>query len=161
MDMTKKTLLVAAVVFIAIVLLFTCWQVLLVLAFIGLAWLLVDLGPEKSLAWLKEAFVDVFTYGKTKVKEAAKNDVQEELEIHDAVIKPLENGTYELSVFTERGKLTLEPRKFNVIPEVLNKGNKVIYREVTTWEDARIKKRITISAVGKDGEERVFRIVTD
>ena len=59
---------------------------------------------------------------------------------------------------TEKGKITLAPRQFNLIPEVLQKGKKVTYRESYIWLDGIIKKRITLSAIGSDGEERTFEV---
>ena len=52
----------------------------------------------------------------------------------------------------------MEPRKFDVIPEVLQKGCKVTYREVYTWVGGKIKKEVTLVALGKDGENRIFHI---
>ena len=154
----KKILFVAAAVIIGIVLLSVSWKLIFVLICIAALWLIIDKGTEKSLAFAKEAFVEVFTYGKKKAKEAAQNDVEQELEIHDVTVEQKEDDTYELSVFTERGKLTLAPRKFNVIPEVLQKGSKVTYREVYTWVGGKIKKEVTLTATGKDGESRIFHI---
>ena len=60
----KKILFVAATVIIGIVLLSVSWKLIFVLICIAALWLIIDMGMEKSLAFVKEAFVEVFTYGK-------------------------------------------------------------------------------------------------
>ena len=162
MTMKKnKTLVVLALLFIGIVVACVSWKLLIALAFVVALWYIVDMGEEKFFAFVKEAFVDIFTYGKEKIKEAAQNDVEQELEIHDVTVDKNEDGTFALSVFTERGKLTLEPRSFDIIPKELQKGRRVLSRDGYTWVGAKIQKSVTLTAIGKDKEERLFRVQTE
>lgn len=145
---------VAIVLFIILATVKHLWPLLLIIIFVLLGMALIYFGPEKFLDILKE----YLTYGKDKIKQASAQNNAAELTIHDVEVQELEGKKFELSVFTEKGKITLAPRQFNLIPEVLQKGKKVTYRESYIWLDGIIKKRITLSAIGSDGEERTFEV---
>lgn len=147
--------IIALAVIIALVIIGTqAWEFLVIMLCILLAIAVVLMGPSKFAKVAKETFVDIFDYGQRKIKETSSS---EELEIHDVDITHVENK-YIINIYTEKGKLSLAPRSFAVIPDVLKKGKKVTYTETLTITEGKIKKKIHISAVGEDGEERIFYI---
>ena len=116
-------------------------------------------GKEKTLETLQEFFSTVFNMGKEHVEKVAPKGTEQELKIHDVEVNKLDDGSYLLSIFTEIGKITLAPRRFDTVPEVLQKGKTVKYRIINTVEKCKLVKEKSILAQGADGEERIFRVM--
>ncbi len=153
----KKFILAAALCLLMFVVGIASWKIMVVLILILVAIAIVYMGPEKFLAEMKETFTILSNVGQKKLNEAKERSKPEILTIHDVEVKEIAGGMYELSIYTEKGKMTLEPRRFSSIPEVLTKGKTVSYKEIYSL-DGTIKKEKSISAIGADGEERIFRI---
>lgn len=154
----KQKLIAMVAIIAAIIILCISWEAFLILFFAALAFALIHYGDEKFTATIKEGCVNLFNLGKEAVKKTCPQTVEKELTIHDVEITELPDGRFAISLFTEDGKLTLEPRKFKIIPKVLEKGRKVTYKEVNTLHEYNLQKVITISAIDDDGEERIFNV---
>ena len=155
--MNTKYLIILAAVFIAVILMVP-WVAKGLLVFLLIAILIVYFGKNKCFKVSEDVIDTIFSHGKKKLKEMTSRNIEETLTIHDVEQKELNDGTFAISIFTEKGKMTLKPRKFNTMPEVLQKGKKVVYKVVHTMENCQIVKNKTISAIGSDGEERIFQL---
>lgn len=158
MNTKYLALIVAALVIIIIIIPWVAKGILVVLA---IAILVIYFGKDKAFKFSEDAWDSLFHHGKKKLDKLTSLNSEEILTIHDVEVKERSDGTFDLSIFTEKGKMTLAPRKFNAIPEVLQKGKKVTYKVVHTFENYTIIKRKTISATGSDGEERIFQLVNE
>lgn len=158
--MKKEYLIIGLIIFVA-ALIFVPWLMKFLVLVIVVAAAVIYFGKEKSLEVLQEFFSTVFNLGKEHVEKVAPKGFVQELKIHDVEMDKLDDGRYQISIFTEIGKITLAPRQFDTIPEVLQKGKTVKYRIVNTIEKCKLIKEKTISAQGADGEERIFRVMDE
>ncbi len=155
----KKEYLIIGLVIFAAALIFVPWLIKLLVLVIVSAAAVIYFGKEKTLETLQEFFSTVFNLGKGHVEKVAPKSSEQELKIHDVEVSKLEDETYQISIFTEIGKLTLAPRRFDTVPEVLQNGKKVRYRIINTVEKCKLIKEKSILAQGADGEERIFRVM--
>ncbi len=156
--MKKEYLIIGLVIFVA-ALIFVPWLIKLLVLVIVAAAAVIYFGKEKTLETLQEFFSTVFNLGKEHVEKVAPKGTEQELKIHDVEVNKLDDGSYLLSIFTEIGKITLAPRRFDTVPEVLQKGKTVKYRIINTVEKCKLVKEKSILAQGADGEERIFRVM--
>ncbi|MBP3345439.1 MAG: hypothetical protein J6L86_00210 [Alphaproteobacteria bacterium] len=156
--MKKEYLIIGLVIFVA-ALIFVPWLIKLLVLVIVAAAAVIYFGKEKTLETLQEFFSTVFNMGKEHVEKVAPKGTEQELKIHDVEVNKLDDGSYLLSIFTEIGKITLAPRRFDTVPEVLQKGKTVKYRIINTVEKCKLVKEKSILAQGADGEERIFRVM--
>ena len=156
--MKKEYLIIGLVIFVA-ALIFVPWLIKLLVLVIVAAAAVIYFGKEKTLETLQEFFSTVFNMGKEHVEKVAPKGTEQELKIHDVEVNKLDDGSYLLSIFTEIGKITLAPRRFDTVPEVLQKGKTVKYHIINTVEKCKLVKEKSILAQGADGEERIFRVM--
>ena len=156
--MKKEYLIIGLVIFVAALIFVPLLIKLLVLVIVAAA-AVIYFGKEKTLETLQEFFSTVFNMGKEHVEKVAPKGTEQELKIHDVEVNKLDDGSYLLSIFTEIGKITLAPRRFDTVPEVLQKGKTVKYRIINTVEKCKLVKEKSILAQGADGEERIFRVM--
>ncbi len=156
--MKKEYLVIGVVIFVA-ALIFVPWLIKLLVLVIVAAGVVIYFGKEKTLETLQEFFSTVFNLGKKHAESVAPKSSEQELKIHDVEVSKLKDETYQISIFTEIGKITLAPRRFDTVPEVLQKGKTVKYRIINTVEKCKLVKEKSILAQGADGEERIFRVM--
>ncbi len=154
---TKHLFIILAIIFI-VALFIVPWVVKGIMLVLAVTILMIYFGKEKVLKVSGDFLGTVFDSSKKKLDEMTSRNTEETLTIHDVEQEERSDGTFVLSIFTEKGKMTLKPRRFAAVPQVLKKGKKVVYKVVHTMENCKIVKQKTISAVGEDGEERIFQL---
>ncbi len=143
-------LIIAVLIFVFL----TSWAKWIILGLLIIA-AVVYFGEDKCL----EVVRGIFKRGKQAVEDIPSKNVDEELTVRDVVCNSIEGGKFQLEVVTEKGLMKLRPQPFNVIPEVLQKGKKIRHRVIYTMDKLiKVQKEETISAVGNDGEERIFYV---